>query len=61
MQIADDSECFEARQSFITEAKASWESFSETGQHITLDEFADWSDKVQNQPEAAMPNIIRIK
>jgi hypothetical protein len=55
MQIADDSECFEARQSFITEAKASWESFSETGLHISLGEFADWADKVQSQPDASIP------
>lgn len=45
----------EARQDFISEAKASWSSYAQTGHHITLDEFADWTDKVKSQPDAAMP------
>ncbi|MDD2724337.1 MAG: hypothetical protein PHH59_09995 [Methylovulum sp.] len=45
----------EARQAFINEAKTSWENVAKTGQHISLEEFADWVDTVQNQPDAPMP------
>ncbi len=44
-----------ARQSFINEANDSWENYAQTGQHISLEEFADWVDTVQHQPDTSMP------
>lgn len=45
----------EARQNFITAAQASFEHYKQTGQHITLDEFNTWVDKVQQNPVAPVP------
>ena len=45
----------EARQNFIAAAKTSFEHYKETGLHITLDEFSQWVDKVQEAPEVPVP------
>ena len=45
----------EARQNFIAAAETSFEHYKETGLHITLDEFSQWVDKVQEAPEAPVP------
>ncbi|MDD5334887.1 MAG: CopG family transcriptional regulator [Rhodoferax sp.] len=45
----------EARQNFIAAAQASFEHYKQTGQHITLDEFNTWVDKVQQNPAAPVP------
>lgn len=45
----------EARQNFITDAQASFEHYKQTGQHITLDEFNTWVDKVQQNPAVPVP------
>ncbi len=45
----------EARQAFINEAKASWEGYVQTGQHITLNEFDAWVDTLQTKPDQPMP------
>ena len=45
----------EARQNFIAAAETSFEHYKETGLHITLDEFSQWVDKVQEAPEVPVP------
>ena len=45
----------EARQNFIAAAETSFEHYKETGLHITLDEFSQWVDKVQETPETPVP------
>ena len=45
----------EARQNFIAAAENSFEHYKETGLHITLDEFSQWVDKVQEAPEVPVP------
>ena len=45
----------EARQNFIAAAESSFEHYKETGLHITLDEFSQWVDKVQEAPEVPVP------
>lgn len=42
----------EARQNFIQVADASFEHYKETGLHVTLDEFSEWVDEVQKNPNA---------
>jgi predicted transcriptional regulator len=43
-----------ARQSFIAEARASYEHYKETGVHITLEEFGSWAESL-SQKTNAMP------
>jgi len=45
----------EARQNFIAAAESAFEHYKETGLHITLDEFSQWVDKVQEAPETPVP------
>jgi len=45
----------ETRQNFIAAAESSFEHYKETGLHITLDEFSQWVDTVQETPEAPVP------
>ena len=45
----------EARQNFIAAAESSFEHYKETGLHITVDEFSQWVDKVQEAPETPVP------
>lgn len=45
----------EARQQFIAAAEASFAQYRETGLHVTLDEFSQWVDRVQQAPEAPAP------
>lgn len=45
----------EVRQNFIAAAESSFEHYKETGLHITLDEFSQWVDTVQETPEAPVP------
>lgn len=40
----------EARQNFIAAAESSYEHYKETGLHITLAEFSNWVDRVQQDP-----------
>lgn len=49
----------ETRQNFIAAAKSSFEHYKETGLHITLDEFSNWVDQVQENPEAPVPACHR--
>ena len=49
----------EARQNFIKAAEASFEHYKETGSHITLDEFSQWVDEVQQNPDAPFPAYHR--
>lgn len=49
----------EARQNFILAADRSFEHFKETGLHITLAEFNDWVDQVQEHPDAPIPACHR--
>lgn len=44
-----------ARQNFIAAAESSFEHYKEAGLHITFDEFSQWVDKVQENPEAPVP------
>jgi predicted transcriptional regulator len=45
----------ETRQNFIKAAEASFEHYKETGLHITLDEFKNWVDDIQQNPDAPVP------
>ena len=45
----------EARQNFIAAAESSFEHYKETGLHISLDEFSNWVDDVQQGPGARVP------
>jgi predicted transcriptional regulator len=45
----------EARQNFVQAALASSEHYQETGSHITMDEFSEWVDAVQQAPDSVMP------
>ncbi len=45
----------ESRQNFIAAAQSSFEHYKETGLHITLDEFSNWVDQVQQHPGAPVP------
>ena len=45
----------EARQNFIKAGLESYEHYKETGQHITLDEFSNWVDAVQQNSDAPAP------
>ena len=45
----------EARQNFIAAAESSFEHYKETGLHITMDEFSLWVEKLQENPEAPIP------
>lgn len=45
----------EARQNFIKAAETSFEHYKETGLHITLDEFSNWVDDVQQNPDTPVP------
>ena len=45
----------EARQNFITAAQSSFEHYKQTGLHITLDEFSNWVDKVQQNATEPVP------
>lgn len=45
----------EARQNFIKAGLESYEHYKETGQHITLDEFSNWVDAVQQNSDAPTP------
>ena len=49
----------EARLDFIKAAEASFEHYKETGSHITLDEFSQWVDEVQQNPDAPFPACHR--
>ena len=42
----------ESRQNFISAAESSFAHYKETGLHITLDEFSNWVDQVQENPGA---------
>ena len=42
----------EARQNFIKAAESSFEHYKETGLHITLSEFSNWVDQIQDNPNA---------
>jgi predicted transcriptional regulator len=43
------------RQKAIVDAKASWESFQETGKHITLEEFDAWVDDLEKDNNTPIP------
>jgi predicted transcriptional regulator len=43
------------RQKAIVDAKALWESFQETGKHITLDEFDAWVDDLEKDNNTYIP------
>ena len=45
----------EARQNFIKAAETAFEHYKETGLHITLDEFSNWVDEVQQNPDTPVP------
>jgi predicted transcriptional regulator len=45
----------EARQNFIAAAESTFEYYKETGLHITMDEFSFWVEKLQENPEAPIP------
>jgi len=45
----------EARQNFIKAAETSFEHYKETGLHITLDEFSNWVDELQHNPDTPVP------
>lgn len=45
----------EARQNFIKAAETAFEHYKETGLHITLDEFSNWVDDVQQNPDTPVP------
>lgn len=49
----------EARDSFRAEAVASWESFQETGLHLTGQEIRDWLQDWGTDSEAGMPDSHR--
>ena len=49
----------EARQNFIKVADASFEHYKETGSHITPDEFSQWVDEFQQNPDAPFPACHR--
>ncbi len=43
------------RQTAIEDAKKAWESYQQTGLHITLDEFDTWVNKLEADPSLAIP------
>ena len=43
------------REAAIKDAKASWESYQQTGKHITLNEFDAWVGQLEKDPAAPMP------
>jgi predicted transcriptional regulator len=45
----------EAQQNFIKAAETAFEHYKETGLHITLDEFGNWVDEVQQNPATPVP------
>lgn len=45
----------EARESFVREAQAAWQSYQETGQHITGEEASKWLDTWGTEHESGKP------
>lgn len=45
----------EAQQRFVEAAKASRDHYKKTGLHITHDEFSQWVDALQTNPNALPP------
>jgi hypothetical protein len=46
----------ETQQRFVEVAKNSLAESQKTGNHITLEEFSDWTKGLKKIPKAAMPN-----
>ena len=44
------------QQAFIKAAEESFEHYKETVLHITFNEFSAWVNKIQKNPETAMPS-----
>lgn len=47
----------EAQQRFVEAAKASRNHYKKTGLHVTHDEFSQWVDALQSNPDAVPPTI----
>jgi predicted transcriptional regulator len=47
----------EVQQRFLAAAEQSRKHYSETGLHITHDEFSQWVDALQSNPQAKPPQI----
>lgn len=45
----------ETRQNFIAATESSFEHYKETGLYITFDEFNQWVARVQETPDATLP------
>ena len=46
----------EKREAFMQEAKASWQAYQETGEHLTLDETQTWLNTWGTDNEAGAPD-----